>query len=132
MLKQWLIDNGHLAADAKEADVDAAVEKAMADTSDKKLTFAKYKSLLAEKSPEQKIADDRAEFAKTIAKSLADILKPAAPAPEATKEAPATETKTAEVDLDKVVAEKVAAALATQKTADHQVEKVFKLASTLS
>lgn len=129
MLMKWLKDNGFLAADAKEDAVDAAVEAAFKAG---KLTAGQYKSLLAEKSPEQKIADDRAAFAKMITDGVAGAvveavksLKPEAPKVEAPK---VEETP----DVEKLVKDAVAAALkAQQPKEEHLGKKIFSLASTI-
>lgn len=138
MLKKWLIDNGFLAADAGDDAVDIAVEKAMKEG---KLSMSQYKSLLTEKTPEQKVAEERAQFAKSIADSVASsnkdlieglvkALKPEAPKAEETPKV--EETKAADVDLDKKIKDAVESIMkASQPSADHLGKKIFSLASTV-
>lgn len=136
MLKKWLIDNNFLAANAKDDEVELAAEKAMEAG---KLKLSQYTSLKAEKTPEQKVADERAQFAKSITDGVAESNKaliegiaklfatktetPAAPAVEDVKEP--------EMDIDAKIAEAIGKALAVHKT-EHQGEKVLKIAATFS
>lgn len=130
MLKKWLTDNGFLAADAKDADVDAAVERAMKEG---KLSLSQYKGLLNEKSPDEKVADDRAAFAKMISDPIIAAFSAAKAVEPKAEEKVEEPTKEKSIDIDALVAEKVAAALASQKPADtHLGSKVFSLASTVS
>lgn len=140
MLKQWLIDNGFLAADAKDADVEAAAEKAMEEG---KLKLSQYHSLKAAKTPEEKVASERDAFAKSIADGVAAQNKAlleglakmfgASKAEEAVEEAE-EDTKEADVDLDTKIAEAIQKAISASKKddAEHQGEKLFKLASTMA
>lgn len=133
MLKKWLIDNGFLAADAKDDAVDIAVEKAMEE---KKLTLAKYKSLLAEKSPEDKLAEERAAFAKMISDPIiaaVSATKALASVEVVAEEEVDEPTETKNVDIDALVAKAVAEALKAQKSSEeHLGTKIFSLSSTMS
>lgn len=66
LLKKWLVENGYLAADAKDDEVEPAAEKAM---SEKKLTLAKYRELSAD------VSAQRAEFAKSISDPILTAVK---------------------------------------------------------
>lgn len=136
MLKKWLTDNGFLAADAKDADVEGAAEKALESG---KLKLSQYTSLKAEKTPEQKVADERAQFAKSITDGVAEsnkvliegIAKLFAPKTETPADPAVEEVKEPELDLDAKIAQALEKALSSQKT-EHQGEKLLKIAATFS